>query len=121
MPFYLNNACLTLVFSPFGLRLSVLLLLGGHTEKALKSQILKGIRVNKKCCLISRRNSISAQTHKQKYLMNESKLVCNQLKRIVHDSNYKDTNFYQNGSGSSINSTSLGKVSLYQTGSNVSG
>lgn len=50
-----------------------------------------------------------------------NQLSCNQLKRIVHDSNYKDTNFYQYGSGSSINSTSLGKVSLYQTGSNVSG
>nr|DAQ44727.1 MAG TPA: hypothetical protein [Caudoviricetes sp.] len=66
MPFYLNNACLTLVFSPFGLRLSDFLLLGGHTiiqkEKALKPQSLKGIRANKKCCLISRRNSISAQT-----------------------------------------------------------
>lgn len=124
MPFYLNNACLTLVFSSC-LRLSDFLAPSKETiirkEKALKSQTLKGIRVNKKCCLISRRNSISAQTHKQKYLMNESKLVCNQLKRIVHDSNYKDTNFYQNGSGSSINSTSLGKVSLYQTGSNMSG
>ena len=30
-------------------------------EKALKSQLLKGIRVNKKYCLISRRNSISVQ------------------------------------------------------------
>ena len=44
-----------------------------------------------------------------------------QPKRIVYNSDYKDTNFYKNGSGSSINSTSLWKVSLYQTGSNVSG
>ena len=65
MPFYLNNACLTLVFSSC-LHLSDFLTPDKETiigeEKALKPQILKGIRVNKKCCLISRRNSISTQT-----------------------------------------------------------
>lgn len=42
-------------------------------EKALKSQTLKGIRVNKKCRLISRQNSISTQTqNKHKISINES-------------------------------------------------
>ena len=70
---------------------------------------------------------LTTKQHKHtntKQTQNIDKLIylgCDQPKRIVYNSDYKDTNFYKNGSGSSINSTSLWKVSLYQTGSNVSG